>query len=414
MAELQHSTTQPIYRGILLIIVAIALATLLIFWILVLLIFFAPLSARWCEPVLRQPVLIIESDDWGAGPLIQADALNHLIRLLEGVRDCSNRAAVMTLGIVFEVPDGTRIIATSPPIYHALSLTDARYHDVRFAIQRGIQAGVLIPQLHGQCHYWPPALMAVALTDDKVRNWLTTPEPASTEDLPSHLQSRWIDATSLPSKALESDALSLAIAIEVATYQAVFNSVPQVAVATTFIWTPAVEAAWAKAGIEIIITPGRRYSYRNAEGKPDGVAAEILSGQRSTAGQTYLVRDVYFEPTQGHLSQRLVDGLLTQTRLGRACLVETHRYNFLQAQATSLAALEHGLKAALLACPTLRFLSPLELAHALQTHDPEWIETRLNRRLSVWCARLHEIPRFRRVTQACGLALVLTLLEQSL
>ncbi len=29
----------------------------------------------WREPVLRLPILIIESDDWGAGPLAQAVAL---------------------------------------------------------------------------------------------------------------------------------------------------------------------------------------------------------------------------------------------------------------------------------------------------------------------------------------------------
>jgi len=380
-------------------------------WTAVLLVFFAPLVARWREPVLRQPVLIIESDDWGAGPLAQADALNRLITLLERVRDCSNRAAVMTLGIVLEVPDGLRIVETCDNLYQALSLTDTRYDAVRLAIQSGIQAGVFVPQLHGQCHYWPPALLAAALTDDKVRNWLTTPELAATEDLPSHLQSRWVDASKLPSKPLDSDTISLAVATEATIYQAIFGSAPRVAVATTFIWTKAVEAAWAKSGIDIIITPGRRYTCRNAAGMPEGVDAKMLTGECSSAGQTYLVRDVYFEPTLGHIPQRLVDGLLAHSRLGRACLVETHRFNFLQAQDSSLAALESALKAALAACPKLRFLSPLELADAIQTHDPEWIETRLHRRLAIWCTRLNEIPRFRRVAQLCGLALPLSLLE---
>jgi hypothetical protein len=56
----------------------------------------------------------------------------------------------------------------------------------------------------------------------------------------------------------------------------------------------------------------------------------------------------------------------------------------------------------------------LELARALQTHDPEWVETRRLRRLAVWCARVIEIPRFRRVAQLCGLALPLILLEHIL
>ena len=116
-----------------------------------LLIFFGPLAARWHEPVLRHPVLIIESDDWGAGPLAQAEVLLHLSTLLKQVRDCSNRSAVMTLGIVLEVPDGLRIVATGNTLYHALPLTDTRYDAVRFAIKNGIEAGVFVPQLHGQC-----------------------------------------------------------------------------------------------------------------------------------------------------------------------------------------------------------------------------------------------------------------------
>ena len=38
--------------------------------------------ANWHEPVLRRPVLIIESDDWGAGPASQAAVLGEIARLL--------------------------------------------------------------------------------------------------------------------------------------------------------------------------------------------------------------------------------------------------------------------------------------------------------------------------------------------
>ena len=221
---------------------ALALAIAPVLWAGVLLAFSVPLAARWREPVLRQPVLIIESDDWGAGPLAQAEALNRLAAMLQRVRDGSGRAAVMTLGIVLEVPDGARIAATHCTLYHTLPFADIRFDAVRAAMQDGIRAGVFVPQLHGQCHYWPSAMLAAAQTDNRVRDWLTASEPAATEDLPSHLQSGWIDASSLPSLALASDAISQAAATEATAYQAVFGSAPQVAVATTFIWNDTVEA----------------------------------------------------------------------------------------------------------------------------------------------------------------------------
>ncbi len=201
-----------------------------------------------------------------------------------------------------------------------------------------------------RCHYWPPAVLAAAQSDASVRDWLTAPDPAATEDLPSPLQSRWVDASSLPSHALSPEAIRQAVAAEAAAYRAVFGNAPQVAVATTFVWNDAVEAAWAQAGVEVVITPGRRATCRNAAGQPACVDATMLTGERSLAGQTYLVRDVYFEPALGHAPQRLVDGLLARTRQGRACLVETHRFNFLQALDASLDALETGLNAALAAC----------------------------------------------------------------
>jgi hypothetical protein len=392
---------------------ALALAMLLLLWAAVLLAFARPLAARWREPVLRHPVLIIESDDWGAGPLAQADALTHLSALLQQVRDRNRHPAVMTLGVVLEVPDGPRIAATGCTEYHALALADARFDAVRMAMQDGIRAGVFTPQLHGHCHYWPPALLTAAQTDDSVLDWLTAPDPAATEALPSSLQSRWVDASSLPSRSLSNESIQQAVAAEAVAYRTVFGHAPRVAVATTFVWNDAVEAAWAQAGVEVVITPGRRATCRDAAGAPACVDAAMLSGERSPAGQTYLVRDVYFEPALGHDPQRLVDGLRTRTRQRRACLVETHRLNFLQAREASLATLQAGLNAALAVYPNVRFLSPLELVHAIQRRDPAWIEKRLKPRLAAWRARLDEIPRFRRVAQITGLALLLAWLGRT-
>lgn len=287
---------------------ALALAMLLLLWTGVLLAFAAPLVSRWREPILRHPVLILESDDWGAGPLNQADALKQLAALLQRVRDRNGRPAVMTLGVVLEVPDGDCIAASGCTEYHALSLADTRFEEVRSAMHAGIQAGVFVPQLHGQCHYWPPALLAAAQQDSAVRTWLTASEPAATEALPSPLQSRWVDASSLPSRALAPEAIRQAVAGEAADYGAIFGGAPQVAVATTFVWNEDVEAAWAQAGVEVIITPGRRATCRDVAGQPACVDATMLTGERSLAEQTYLVRDVYFEPALGHGPQRLVDG----------------------------------------------------------------------------------------------------------
>ena len=67
------------------------------------------LLALWREPVLRQPVLIIESDDWGPAPVSDVHTLERLMQLLSRHRDHFGQPAVMTLGVVLAIPDGARI-----------------------------------------------------------------------------------------------------------------------------------------------------------------------------------------------------------------------------------------------------------------------------------------------------------------
>lgn len=391
-------------------ILALVLAAVLLLWAAVLAGFARPLAARWREPVFRHPILALESDDWGAGPSAQATALTRLAEVLSRVRDSRGRPALMTLGVIFEVPDGPRIADADCVDYHALLLTDARFDAVRAAMDGGIAAGVFVPQLHGQCHYWPPALLAAAQADAAVRTWLTAAEPAATEALPSPLQSRWVDASVLPSRPLSDDEIRDAVQNEASIYRRVFGHQPKVAVATTFVWTDDVETAWMRMGIEAIVTPGRRATCRDASGRPGCVDATMRTGTRSRTGATYLVRDVYFEPALGHVPQRLADDLRRCARERRVCLAEMHRFNFLQQPDASLAALEAGLTAARDACPGLRFAAPAEIARAIRDRDPGWIETGLRPRLAAWRARLDEIPRFRRLSRLTGLVLPLALI----
>ncbi len=386
----------------------------ILLWALVLLAFARPLRARWREPVFRYPALVVESDDWGAGPLAQTEALRGIESVLKTFRDSTGRPPVMTLGIVFEVPDTERLAREGLRSYRARGLDDACFEPLWRVIQSGVASGVFAPQLHGQCHYWPQALMTAARSNERVRAWVTGAPLAPTEDLPAHLQARWIDASQLPSRALDSTEIAAAAEEEAASYRKLFGRSPEVAVPTTFVWNGEVERAWKMAGVDIVITPGRRATSRDAAGQLAGVDRLMLTGDRSDAGQCYLVRDVYCEPALGHSAQRLVDGLVERTRQGRACLVEMHRFNFMRQMDQSLKTLQAAMALSLDRCPNLRFTTPLELARAIRQANPALLETRFGMRLRAWLARLHEVPRFARVTRITGLFVPLRLLERAL
>ncbi len=357
------------------------------------------LIALWHEPVLKHPVLILESDDWGAGPVEpQAEALNRLVDLLTQYKDCTGHPPVMTLGLVLAVPDGPAIRATGR--YHRITLEHPMFVPLLAAIERGRKAGVFVLQLHGMEHYWPDALMASQ--DPAVRVWLEADPPAATEQLPSHLQSRWTDASVLPSRPLPPEEIARAVHEEVLLFERVFGERPRVAVPPTFVWSEAVEAAWAREGIEVVITPGLRSACRNAAGLPDCDTAPLCNGQRG-AGVGYIVRDDYFEPERGHTAAQALTALAAKQTLGRPCLLEIHRSNFLGADLERSLHQVQGLCRGVQEQGDVRFLTPLRLDRILRDNDPEWLTQDRATRMKTWLARCRQHDRFFKLARLVGL-----------
>lgn len=365
------------------------------------------LRRSWREPVLRYPALIFESDDWGAGPLDQAKSLDNLHKILASFKDRMGRTPVATLGIILSTADTQRIRNAGNTEYFSVNLSESIYAPLREVMNEGVLQGVFALHLHGMEHYWPQALMKAAAKDESVRDWLHSDGIPSTESLPSPLQARWTDTSVLPSHALKSEVLHAAITEEVTLFDTCFNERPRVAVATTFVWTEEVEAAWAKEGIDVIITPGSRYTCRDATGKPGGVDKRMKNGELSNNEQVYLVRDVYFEPMLGHTPERLVDDAREHVRLGRPCLVEMHRFNFIGAMEkcdTSLRALDTALEQLQHTFPETRFMTSLELADAMRTKTPALIEIKLTPRIRIWLRRIKQIRGFAKLAKISGLS----------
>lgn len=365
------------------------------------------LTRLWHEPVFKAPVLIVESDDWGAGPLAQAEALAAMAACLGRHRDAQGRPAQMTLALVLALPKRGG--------NGQITLAGAEFRPILDAIRAGAQDGVFALQLHGMTHLWPEAVRVAALAQPEVRAWLA--DPQLTERLPSHLQSRWTDASTLPSRPHEPEAVQGAVAEEAACYAGIFGAAPAVVVPPTFVWTQEVEAAWAKAGARVIITPGRRQTRRDAEGRPAGVDRDMRNGERGAGGVLYLVRDEYFEPLFGHRPEQALAALARKTALGRPCLLETHRWNFLAETGGDLgkgvAALDELYGRALRDFPGLRFAACAELGGAIASADPGWIEQDRRRRFTIWLRRAAGLPRFGKLAHLSGLLFLLGLFAKS-
>lgn len=392
-------------------------AALFVAWLCViggvLLAFRRELLAVWREPVLRVPVMIIESDDWGAGPVApQAAALDRLADALARHHDSRGCHPVMTLALVLAVPDGQAIAAQGA--YRPLTLSDPVFNPIRQAIERGRARGVFALQLHGLEHYWPESLIASA--DPTVKAWLLAKAPGRTEALPSPLQSRWVDATVLPSRPLAADAIAQAVEAETRLYREVFGTQPAVVVPPTFVWADAVERAWAAAGVAFVVTPGLRSACRNAEGLPDCDHGPLFNGQLGQ-GVHYLVRDDYFEPERGHRAEDALAALARKWEARRPCLLETHRSNFVgdeDAAGRHLAEVDRLYALALARHPDLHFISTEELGRAFRDGNAAWIEDSGSVRLVAWLLRVRALRSFWKAARLTGLAWPMNLIKMTL
>ena len=365
------------------------------------------MATRWREPVLCAPVLIFESDDWGYGPVGQSQALDRLSEALAAFRDRHGRHPVMTLGVVLAGPDTDRMRAEGCRTYHRVTLADPRLAPVREAMSRGAARGVFSLQLHGMEHYWPECLMRTAATNGTVHDWLTGPGFPSTEALPSELQSRWIDATELPSKPLPIAEVVAAAGEETRIFAATFGVPPEVAVPPTFVWTDDVERAWSGAGIRVVVTPGKRNESRDREGRPVPGERDLYNGAKGHHDVLYMVRDSYFEPSLGQTHQGALRALARNTHLGRPTLLEIHRMNFIGEERPAQQALDEvtGLLAA--ACaefPDIRFMDTAELGRRYRDRS-DLVASRIGARVHFLLRRLREISRLRKLAWATGVVL---------
>ena len=321
-------------------------------------------------PVLKQPVFIVESDDWGPGPTEQAAALEAIAEVLSRYRDSDGHPALMTIGVVLSIPDADGIAATGK--YQARFLDEPACRVIVEALKRGEAAGVFDLQLHGLAHYWPDNFMAAWRRDETIRRWLIK-ESWRTENLPPWLQSRWIDAVDgLPSKPLERHAVREAVRREIEGFHRCFGRQPKVVVPPTFVWDETVETAYAEAGVEVLITPGGRYRGRDAQGRLTEPERHYYNGELLATGLTALVRDIYFEPALGHRPDEVLAAVADKWRRREPALLETHRFNFLGDNLPeSLACLENLLRQVLAHHPRVRFLSSHQLAARMaELSDP--------------------------------------------
>lgn len=366
------------------------------------------LRALWREPMLTRPVLIVESDDWGPGPAADAAMLERIHHLLAGYRDAEGRPAVMTLGVVLGKPDGAAILAAACQAYFRNTLEEPRYAPIVAAMHAGCAAGVFALQRHGLEHCWPSSLLHCARQDEDLRQWLADPE-ARSEALPSALQSRWAETSTLPSVPPAAQAVASAVAEEQALFARIFGQAPSVVVPNTFVWNDTVESAWAATGVRCVVTCGRQFEGRAVGGGLTPPKRVIRNGERGVGDVRYVVRDAYFEPIRGHRAEQVWEAVAQRAALARPTLLETHRESFIDRSSAdwALAELDRALAGVLERHPDVCFISTEQLATVFDDPGNALHLRRLAARSAIFLRRLRAEATLSRPLKLCGLYFLL-------
>lgn len=311
----------------------------------------------------NRKIVVIESDDWGSvrmpsrevyeeflrqdvrvdnDPYCRYDGLatkedlTNLFDVLDSVRDKNGHPAVLTADSVVANPDFERIKNSGFDKYYYEPFTEtlnkSPRHDGAFGMWReGIEKEVFHPQFHGREHL-------------NVKKWMKTLREGhrSTRmafDLGSFGLTAAVDPTlknnymGAFNSGLEEDILNYKCIIRegLELFEKIFDYRSESFIATTYTWNPKIEPFLKDYGVKYLqglITQKIPHG--------DDCSIEFrkrnFQGKRSNVGLIYLMRNVFFEPSQSNVSDTVGECMtrINQAfRWGKAAVICAHRLNFI-------------------------------------------------------------------------------------
>lgn len=347
-------------------------------------------------------IVVIESDDWGSvrmpsrevyeeflrrgvrvdrdpycryDSLATADDLAALFDVLTSVKDKNGRHAVVTADTVVANPVFEKINASDYQEYFYEPFTEtlnrSAEHKGAFELwKQGMDAGIFHPQLHGREHL-------------NVKKWLRTLQSGEnvtrlsfelgTFGLTSAVDPRiWNNYMGAFNSGLDEDIKEYDKIITEAQllFEQMFGYKSESFIATTYTWNPKIEASLKRNGVNYLqgmvhqhipLDDDTTFTYKKNN----------YCGRRSDEGLIYLMRNCYFEPSQGSATaQDCLERVKIAFRWHKPATVSMHRLNVIggideRNRTQNLADLRWLLKQIVDIYPDVEFMSSDELGRVI-------------------------------------------------
>ncbi|KYP15121.1 hypothetical protein, partial [Flavihumibacter sp. CACIAM 22H1] len=349
-------------------------------------------------------LLVLESDDWGSirmrnnaaytkllkqgypvdkgaferfDQLESKQDLDALFGVLVKHRDANNRPAVFTANTILTNPDFEKIENSSFTEYHFELFTETyhRYHkdnEIWNYWMNGISDKVFWPQYHGREHYNVSYWMERLRNGD--RNVLDAFAVEMVGIPAKQAGSAFNDLVVTASFRNEGQLQKIAASFNEGAelFKQVFGFYSKSFIAPVYTWNTEIEKAVYEKGVQFI--QGGRY--QKSPEKPNGKINPVYHslGERNQFGQTYLVRNVFFEPsTQSDKVTHFANALAyikAAFRMKKPAIVSTHRLNYMgglneKNRTENLALLDRLLKNTIDAYPEVEFVTSDELGELI-------------------------------------------------
>ncbi|NEW85324.1 MAG: hypothetical protein GZ094_23580 [Mariniphaga sp.] len=352
----------------------------------------------------NRKIVVIESDDWGsirmpskevynslvkAGINIKDDPYNKydslaseedlafLFEVLSSFKDKNGNSPVITANCVVANPDFEKIKASGYGEYHYELVTDTlkRYpcHADSFNLwKEGNSNKIFHPQFHGREHVhverWLTMLQknnkSIKIAFDLGLFGLVSPHESEIENNCMVA----LDYETIQQKDLQAQSIIDGLNI----FEQLFSYRSKSFIAPSYTWHSDLNQTLKQAGIDYL----QGISYQDEPNTDNNINRRIFhyTGQKNKYGQSYLVRNCHFEPSQSQNSNNVDDCLHRMSiafRWHKPAIISSHRLNFIgfidpKNRDRNLPLLAELLKEILKRWPDVEFMSSDQLGELME------------------------------------------------
>ncbi len=359
---------------------------------------------NWKGWTTDRKILVLESDDWGSirmpsknvyDECLQAgypvdkrpfekfdhletyDDLTLLRQVLISFSDCKGNHPVFTANVIMTNPDFDKIRESNYNHYFselfAVSYTRNYQDDRIFPLwEKGFSEGIFFPQYHGSEHFNISKWLSQLRAGDKAihfafdRNMVGMPSVDNLE-----MGNQLLIA--LASDSEEDMKGKIDRFVEgYDLFEHVFGFQSASFIAPAYTWNDELIEKLAAKGLHYI--QGGRYQL--APDKKNGNIKSIrhFLGERTTLGQVYLIRNVFFEPSVSATNcivNKTLDYINAAFIMGKPAIISTHRLNYMgglnrENRERNLNLLSELIQAVIKKHPQLEFMNSVQLGELIR------------------------------------------------